>query len=191
MENLPHIPSEITQALEAWNQNEPDALDHLLSMVFEEIRFLARRALAKDSNRNTLQTTELVSEVYLRLVGIRKTQWENRQQFFGFLADLMRRILIDRARRHLAAKRGGGAETVSLDLLPHLTNKAPRELLEIDDALKALAKVNERQYLIIKLSYFVGLTHEEIADVLGLGLRTIDRDLTYARAFLSRLLKKP
>ena len=190
--------SEVTQLLEEWSRGDAEALDRLMPVVFDEVRELARRRLARESPAHTLQPTAVVNEVYLRLSGRRTVSWKNRDQFFGFLADLMRRILVDHARRHLAAKRGSPADRVPLDsaaldaaaldaVLP-LARVRPPELVALDEALETLAQVDARKCRIVELQFFVGLTQKEIAEVLDISLNPVNREWAKAKMWLRREL---
>ena len=184
------LPGELTRLLDDWGQGNPEALDRLMPIVFDEVRELARRHLARESPGHTLEPTALVHEVYLRLTGRHSVQWQNRDQFFGFLAGLMRRILVDHARRRQAAKRGSGVEKLPLDVaLPTAQARAP-ELLALDDALDALAEVDPRKCRIIELHFFVGLTQDEVADALDVSRNTVNRELRKAKAWLRRELRQ-
>jgi RNA polymerase sigma factor (TIGR02999 family) len=176
--------SEVTHLLRDWSEGKKEALDKLLPMVIDELRDLARRALAHESPQHTLQPTALVNEVYLRLIDRRTYWWKDRSQFFGCLADLMRRILVDHARRRRAAKRGGGEVKLSLEeaILP--AGETDTDLVALDDALEELKVIDERRYKIVMLWYFVGLTQEEIAAELSISVNTVGRQLRAARLWL-------
>ena len=181
---------EITRLLDAWGAGDPEALAQLIPVVFDEVRELARRALARESPAHTLQPTALVNEVYLRLVDRRTVRFENRAHFFGFLADLMRRILVDHARKQLRAKRGGGAARVSLDSALRMAEARPAELVALDDSLVNLAELDARQARIVALRFFVGLSLEEIADILGVSVATVSRDWKTAKIWLRHELSR-
>jgi RNA polymerase sigma factor (TIGR02999 family) len=180
--------SDVTRLLGEWGQGDPDALDQLMPAVFDEVRGLARRALAREAPGHTLQPTALVHEVYLRLSGRRSVQWKNRDQFFGFLADLMRRILVDHARRRHATKRGSGVPDLPLDDFLPLTRVRDPDLVALDDALGRLARTDPRKCRIVELHFFVGLSQDEIADVLGVSRNTIVREMRKAKIWLRRHL---
>jgi RNA polymerase sigma factor (TIGR02999 family) len=179
-------PEDITILLDAWSAGSPEALDDLIPRVLDEVRVLARRHLARES-AHSLQTTELVNEVYLRLAGLRKTSWASRAQFFKYLGDLVRRVLVDRARRRLSAKRGGGTYQIPLDEKIELAEMSPENLVALDDVLDQLPP---RQRQIVEYRVFVGLSHQEIAEVLGLGRRTVIREWRKARMWLRHALDK-
>jgi len=176
--------SDVTRLLKEWNIGNPQALERLMPLVFDHVRDLAARALAHEPPDHTLQPTALVNEVYLRLTGRRTVQWKNREQFFGFLADLMRRILVDHARRHQAAKRGGGnAIRVPLDQMEVPAAPSP-DLPALHDALKTLETIDPRRCRIVELKFFIGLTNEETGRVLGVSVKTIERQWRAAKAWL-------
>ncbi len=182
--------AEITELLDRWSDGAADALDELVPLVFNDVRELARRALAKESRGHTLQPTALVSEVYLRLEGRRSVRWQNREQFFGFLSQLIRRILIDHARGRRREKRGSGVRPLPLDDVFGLAEARHPELIAVDDALKDLAELDPRQARVVELRFFMGLTHEQIGEVLGVSLATVNRDWRTARMWLERALSR-
>lgn len=188
MSNGPSPRDDVTGLLLAWSEGDRAALDRLVPLVERELHLLARRHLRGERAGHTLQTTALVNEAYLRLVRQREAQWQNRAQFFAVAARLMRRILIDHARRHAYAKRGGDTPRVSLDEACVLTEERAGELVALDDALELLAKVDERKGRIVELRYFGGLTVDETAEVLGVHPETVNRDWQRAKAFLLREL---
>jgi RNA polymerase sigma factor (TIGR02999 family) len=182
-------PGEVTDLLAAWTEGDPAALDRLLPLVERELHRLAHRYLRRERPGHTLQTSALVNEAYLRLVDQRRTRWQNRAQFFGIAAQLMRRILIDHARKHAYAKRGGGAPKLPLDEACLISPQRAAELVALDDALAALAALDERKSRIVELRYFGGLSVEETAQVLGVHADTVNRDWQRAKAFLRRELE--
>ncbi len=175
---------EVTRLLDAWGDGDPEALAKLIPVVFDDVRDLAGRALARETPAHTLQPTALVNEVYLRLVDRRSVHFEHREHFFGFLAGLMRRILVDHARKHLRAKRGGGALKLSLDDAMALAETRPAELVALDDALCGLTGLDSRQALVVELRFFVGLNLEEVADILGVSVATVSREWKTAKIWL-------
>ena len=179
--------ADLTLLLDALHRGEPDAAGALLAQVYAELRQLARAKMAREQPGHTLQPTALVHEAWLKLG---EQRFENRAHFFGTAAEAMRRILIDRARRKLAAKNGAGAEHVDADDLEIAapTDKAD-ELLAVHEALDALATHDPRKAELVKLRYFAGLSIDEAADVLGISAPTAKRDWTYARAWLFREIK--
>ena len=183
--------SEVTSLLREWSDGDPDALDKLMPLVIDEVRDLARKALALESPAHTLQPTALVNEVYLRLIDRRTYWWQDRAQFFSSLAELMRRILVDHARRHRAAKRGSGEAKLSLDEALLVPSAEPNpELLALDDALNDLKAIDLRRYQIVMLWFFMGLTQEEIARELGLSVNTVGRQWQAARRWLQHEIQR-
>jgi len=184
----PRQEHEITQLLAAWREGNQAALDELYPLVYDELHRLARRYMSKERKGHTLQTTALINEAYVRLVDQRNVQWANRSHFFAISAQIMRRILIDHARRHAYAKRGGGARQVSLDETAVLAQGDFSEFLRLDEALKSLAQLDPRRSQVVELRYFGGLNNEEIAGVLNISENTVIRDWNMARAWLHRQL---
>jgi RNA polymerase sigma factor (TIGR02999 family) len=170
--------------LAEWSEGNQAALDQLYPLVYNELRRLAHGYLRRERKGHTLQTTALINEAYLRLVDQKHVHWANRSHFFGISAQIMRRILIDHARRYGYAKRGGGAERISLDEAAVVTKERARELLMLDEALKSLAKIDPRRSHVVELRYFGGLNNEEIAGVLKISENTVTRDWNMARAWL-------
>jgi len=181
------LPIEVTQLLAAWSDGDHSALDKLLPMVGAELHQLAHRYMSHERQNHTLQTTALVNEAYLKLIDQRVVRWENRAHFFGIAAQIMRRILIDHARKHLGPQRGGG-KTLSLEDVAVLGDERAAELIALDDALSNLTKVDERKGRVVELRYFGGLSLEETAEVVGVSVDTIKRDWRSAKAFLRREL---
>jgi RNA polymerase sigma factor (TIGR02999 family) len=184
----PAPPGEVTFLLAAWSGGDKAALDRLLPLVERELHALARRHLRGERPGHTLQATALVNEAYLRLVGQHQAEWSSRGQFFAIAARLMRRILIDHARRRAYAKRGGGAQALPLDEACVVGEERAAELVALDDALSVLASVDERKARIVELRYFGGLSVDEVAAVLGVHPDTVNRDWQRAKAFLRREL---
>ena len=180
--------SEITRLLEEWSGGDPEALAKLMPLVVDDVRDIAGRFFARESAGHTLQPTALVNEVYLRLVGRRSVRWQNRAQFFGHLGEMMRRILVDHAKKHLAAKRKG--QKISLDETIQLTEVRHEELIAVDDALEGLAAVDPRKCRIVELRFFTGLTETEIAEVLGISLRTVSREWQKAKMWLRHEIRR-
>lgn len=182
--------SELTQLLDEWSDGDPEALDHLMPLVVDELRQIARRYMVSEDPGHTLQPTALVNEVYLHLAGRRAVQWQSRAQFFDFMAELMRRILVDHARTRKALKRGGGATRLPLDESIVPPEEVDQDVLAVDEALESLAALDPRQSRIVELRYFAGLTIEETAEVLGIGLSTVKRDWKTAKLWLKRELNR-
>jgi len=173
----------ITELLSDWGNGNRAALDQLLPIVYRQLRVMARRELRRERPDHTLQPTALVNELYFRLVGQQRASWQNRAQFFGVAAQLMRRILVDHARAHVAEKRGGAAPRITLDDAD-LTAAADVELLAIDRALTRLAEVDPQQARLVELRFFSGMSVEETAQVLGCSTRTVKREWRLAKAWL-------
>ncbi|MGE0129776.1 MAG: sigma-70 family RNA polymerase sigma factor [Blastocatellales bacterium] len=181
-------PQDLTQLLVDWSNGDQAALDKLLPLVNAELRRLANRYMRRESPGHTLQTSALVNEAYLRLIDQKNAQWQNRAHFFGIAAQLMRRILIDHARKAQYAKRGGGALKVSLDEAAAVTEARAAELLAVDEALEKLTAMDTRKGRIVELRFFGGLTEEETAEVMGVSLPTVQREWRAAKAWLRRML---
>jgi len=179
---------QITQLLAEWSDGNQSALDKLYPLVYEELHRLARRYMSRERKGHTLQTTALINEAYVRLVDQRNVHWANRSHFFAISAQIMRRILIDHARRHAYAKRGGGAQQVSLEEVAVVAREQSSEILRLDEALKILAKMDPRRCHVVELRYFGGLSNEEIAGVLKVSENTVTRDWNLARAWLHQQL---
>ena len=177
---------EVTQLLAAWSEGEQSALDKLLPLVEGELHRLAHRYMSHERQDHTLQTTALVNEAYLKLID-QKVDWQSRAHFFGIAAQIMRRILIDHARKHLGPQHGGG-KTISLEDVALISDERASELVALDEALKKLAKVDERKSRVVELRYFGGLSVAETAAVLGVSDETIRREWLRAKAFLHREL---
>ncbi len=179
---------DITQLLRAWGDGNQAALDRLMPLVYAQLRQAAHRYMARERRGHTLQTTALVNEVYVRLAKAREMRWQDRVHFFALSAQMMRRILTDYARARQYAKRGGGAQVVSLDEAPEVSPKPRADLLALDDALKRLAAVDERKSRVVELRYFGGLSVEETGEVLKVSPETVMRDWKLAKAWLLREL---
>ncbi len=182
-------PSEVTEILRVWNTGDGQAPTRLVPFVYDELRRLARCHLATERRDHTLQPTALVHEAYLRLVDQDRGQWKNRARFFAIAAQLMRRILVDYARAHSAAKRGGGAEHLSLDDVEISLQDRAAELIALDGALAELSVIDARKSRVVELRFFGGLSVEETAETMGVNPATVRRDWTVAKAWLHRSLK--
>lgn len=180
---------EITEILRKWKGGDEQAPARLVPYVYEELRRLARLHLANERRDHTLQPTALVHEAYLRLVNQERAEWKNRAQFFGVAAQLMRRILVDYARAHTAAKRGGGAEHLSLDEVEISIRDRAAELLALDAALAELENVDARKSRIVELRFFGGLSVAETAEAMELNPATVRREWTFAKAWLHRSIR--
>jgi RNA polymerase sigma-70 factor, ECF subfamily len=183
-------PEQVTQLLARWREGDRGALDELMQLVYEELRRMADRYMRDERRGHTLQTSALVNEAYLRLVGHEDIQWQNRAHFFGVAAQAMRRVLVDHARRRGGQKRGGGARKVSLDEAAEAASGQGAEIVALDEALQELARLDPRKARIVELRYFGGLAVEETAEVLGVGHATVTRDWNMARAWLLRELSQ-
>lgn len=179
---------EITQLLLAWGRGDQQALERLVPLVYNELHRLAGRYMAQEQSGPTLQTTALVNELYLRLVDIRETTWENRAHFFAVCAQAMRHILIDLARSRRTLKRGGAAIRVSLEENPAVSREPGADLLAVDDALGRLAAFDARKSRVVELRFFGGLSVEETAEVLKVSPETVLRDWKLAKVWLLREL---
>jgi RNA polymerase sigma factor (TIGR02999 family) len=178
----------ITQLLLRWNSGEGSCLDELIPLLDEELRRIAHHQMRKERDGHTLQTTALINEAYLKLVDQSQANWHNRAHFLGVASQLMRRILVDHARRQCRAKRGGAADHLPLDENLFFSPSKSAALVALDDALKDLSRLNPRKARVVELRYFGGLSVEEAAEVLGVHPNTIIRDWSLARAWLKREL---
>src|SRR5688572_6325866 len=179
-------PGEVTQLLLEWNEGDGSALDRLLPIVYAELRRVANNYLRRERPGHTLQATALINEAYLRLVGARNVRWENREQFFGIAANLMRRVLVDHARGSHAAKRGGNQQNLPLEEATLVVQERDETLLRLDEALERLSEIDPQACRIVELRYFAGLTIDETAELLKLSPTTVKREWAAARAFLHR-----
>jgi len=182
-------PNQMTQLLVAWSNGDESARERLVPIVYDQLHHLARHYMRRERPGHTLQTTALVHEAYIRLVGAENLHWQNRAHFFAVSAQLMRRILIDIARQRLQLKHGGGALQVSLGDDLAVSAEPGVDFLALDEALSRLKELNPRQAEIVELRYFGGLKEEEIAEVLKVSLRTVQQDWRLARLWLYRELK--
>jgi RNA polymerase sigma-70 factor, ECF subfamily len=181
---------EITRLLVDWSRGDQQALEKLTPIVYEELRRLAGRYIRQERHGHTLQSTALVHEAYMKLVGQHSIQWQNRAQFFGVAAQLIRRILVDYARNRHAAKRGANAPRLSLDEAIAMPGDRDLDLVALDDALDGLSKLDARQSRLVELRFFAGLTMEEAAEVLNMSLATAKRDWSAAKAWLFREIRR-
>ena len=180
----------ITKILQSWSEGNQNSLEELIPLVYQELHRLAHRALARNSQGNTVQTTALVHEAYLRLIDVKQVQWQDRVHFYAVSANLMRNILVDFARQRLSQKRGGELTHVELDEALNFSPNKGADLVALDEVLKELAKLSERQSKIVELKFFGGLTEDEISEVLKISPATIRREWQVARAWLYRELAK-
>ncbi|MDZ7639220.1 MAG: sigma-70 family RNA polymerase sigma factor [Bryobacterales bacterium] len=182
---------DVTTLLARWSSGDAGALEQLTPIVYDELRRIARRHLARERKDHTLQSTALVHEAYLRLIGGSGSEYHNRQHFFAVAAQVIRRVLVDHARAVNAAKRGGGAQKILLEDQPEASSPAENvaEILALHEALERLAAFDQQQARIVELRYFAGLSIEETANVLSVSPATVKRDWVMARAWLARELK--
>jgi RNA polymerase sigma factor (TIGR02999 family) len=180
---------EVTALLRAWSDGDPDAFDRVLPLVYEELHRMAARYLIGERSSISLQPTALVNELCLRLLGWDAVRWQNRGHFFGVSARMMRRVLVDIARRRRAERRGGPhAIRVPLEAIELPASEPHADLLEIDSVLDMLAAEDPRKAQVVELRFFGGLSIEEIAETLGISVRTVHADWAFARAWLYRAL---
>src|SRR4051812_30870481 len=180
-------PTDPSVLLRAWSEGDQTALRKLTPIVYAELRRLARRCLRGERSGISLQTTALVNEAYMRLVDYKRMQWQNRAHFFAVSAQVMRRILVEHARRQ-NQKRGAGVQHVSLDEAVVVSSKLPADLVALDDAMNALARFDPRKVRVVEMRFFGGLSLEETAEVLQVSSVTVRRDLRTAKAWLHREL---
>jgi RNA polymerase sigma factor (TIGR02999 family) len=180
---------DVTRLLARWRDGDEAALQQLVPIVHEELRRMARRQMAGERTGHTLQPTALVNEAYLRLVNLKQMPWQNRAHFFAMAARLMRRVLVDFARSRGYQKRGGGAKQVSFSEALAVAGGQATDVVALNDALEALADVDERKSRVVELRFFGGLSVEETAEVLNVSRETIRRDWTFAKMWLLRHLR--
>jgi RNA polymerase sigma factor (TIGR02999 family) len=180
----------VSLLLQGWRNGDSQALNALLPLVYKELRRLARMQLQKERPDHTLQSAALVHEAYLRLIGLNPPQWESRTHFFAIAAQLMRQILVDYARRHRAAKRGGSVCKLSLDDVMAASPGKDLDVVALDDALNTLAKIDPRQSRVVELRFFAGLSLQEISEAMEIAPATVQRDWTAARAWLHREISR-
>lgn len=192
MTSTPPPPTDVSLLLASWRQGDEAAAGRLMPLVYDELRRLSRSYLQRERSDHTLQPTALVHEAFLRMVDKSQPQWQDRAHFFAVAAQQMRRILVDHARAHSADKRGGDAMRVPLDddmVFQH--HRPAADLLALDDALTALAELDERKARIVELRYFAGMTLGEVAQLYDLSTATINNESRLARAWLHRYLRGP
>ncbi|MGC2238112.1 MAG: sigma-70 family RNA polymerase sigma factor [Pyrinomonadaceae bacterium] len=184
----PDAAPEITRLLVEWGGGNRAALDELLPAVHGELQKLARSYMRRENSAHTLQTAALVNEAYLKLIDQKRVEWQSRAHFFGIAAQMMRRILVDHARSHQYAKRGGKSIKISLDDAAEISDEKAGEMLALDEALREFAKIDARRARVVELRYFGGLSNEEISTVLEISVNTVMRDWNLARAWLHKTL---
>ena len=177
---------EVTQLLRAWSQGDKSVLDELYQLVYDELHRLAHRYMRRENAGHTLQTTALVNEAYLRLADSKDLNFQDRAHFFAVSANVMRRILIDEARKRQSDRRGGDNLMLAIDEALDSEKQEDLDLVALDLALQGLAKINDRQSKVVELRYFGGLSVDETASVLGVGPDTVMRDWRFAKAWLKR-----
>lgn len=179
----------VSKLLHDWRNGDDAALERLIPLVYTELRRIAHRQM-RGERRDSLQATALVGELYLKLAGARRVNWQDRAHFFAMAARLMRRVLVDAARRRNFLKRGGGRIAVTFDDELFAASGRDRDLVALDDALTALAALNPRKAGVVELRYFCGLTVTETAEVLGVSEDTVARDWNFARSWLQREIRR-
>ena len=180
----------LTGSLRAWQQGDLAALDRLTPVVYDEIRRMAHRLMKRERHNHTLNTTALVNEAYVRLLGERQVQWANRSHFFAVVGQVMRHVLTDYARRRLYLKHAGETHKVPLEEAELMSTERARELIALDEALAQLWEIDRRKAEVVELRYFGGLDLEEIANTLGISVMTVRRDWRAAKAWLYRELNR-
>ena len=178
----------VTELLTSWCAGDESALAQLTPLVHDELHRLARRQMRNERAGHTLQTTAVVNEAYLKLVDLARVRWQDRAHFFAMAARLMRHILVDYARSHASAKRGGEVFSVSLDQAAEVCAEPSTDLVALDDALRALALLDARKSQVVEMRFFGGLTVQETADALGVSPETVMRDWQFAKKWLQREL---
>ena len=181
--------SEVTRVLDSVQEGDPKASDELLPLVYDELRRLAAHKMAREAPGQTLQPTALVHEAWLRLSHQSRSAWKNREQFYAIAAEIMRRILVDRARRRRSRKHGGELERVDLDAVDLPFIGSDDLVLQVHDALERLAAEDPEKAEVVKLRFFVGLEHAEIATLLDVSEKTVQRHWTFAKAWLARVIE--
>ncbi len=180
----------MTQLLLAWNRGDQKALDRLMPVVYEELRRLARTYMRRERPDHSLGATALVHEAYIKLIDQKQVGWQNRAQFYALSSQIIRNILVDHARRRSRLKRGGDVFKLSLEAEVDVAGERELDLVRLDDALNALAKLDERQAQIVELRFFAGLSIEDTAEAMGISPATVKREWTMARAWLARELAR-
>jgi RNA polymerase sigma factor (TIGR02999 family) len=180
--------SEVTHLLREWSAGREEARDQLLGLVYDPLRLIAERHLESERRGHTLQPTALVHELYLRLVDQRRVDWNDRTHFFAVAAKVMRRILVDHARRRVSEKRGGGVAPLTIDAAHDVAVEENLDVVALDVALETLERIYPQQGRIVELRFYGGLTIDETAEALGISAATVSREWTMARAWLRRAL---
>ncbi|MBI4910928.1 MAG: sigma-70 family RNA polymerase sigma factor [Acidobacteria bacterium] len=181
---------ELTQLLQQWSRGDGEALNALMPLVYHELKQIAGARMRNERSGHTLQPTALIHEAYVRLVRQQLPDFRNRAHFFGVAAQVMRQVLVDEARKHRAGKRGNGRSLLSLEALPRNARVPPSvDLLDLDSALNKMQRLDEPLSRLVEMHYFGGMTAEEMAELLGVSVRTIGRDLRTAKTWLCRELE--
>ena len=180
---------QITELLQAWNRGDQQALEQLTPLVYAELHRAAKRCLARERNADTLQTTALINELYLKMVDLKRVSWQNRAHFFALCARQMRRILMDLYRAGVSQKRGGRQEPIPVDASTICASVPRRDLIAIDEALTRLVEIDRRKSVVVELRFFGGLSVKETAEVLQVSAETVMRDWKLAKAWLLGELK--
>jgi RNA polymerase sigma factor (TIGR02999 family) len=186
---MPVDHNEISLILKDWSEGRRESADALLTLVYDELKRIAREYLRKERSDHTLQPTALVHEAYLKLIDISDVSWQDRAHFFAVASNVMRRILVDHARARLTHKRGGEVQRIALEDAVSISNEPDIDVLSLDEALKKLAVFDDQQSRLVELRFFGGLTIEETAHVLGISPATVKREWTFAKAWLYRRIK--
>src|SRR5688572_2019409 len=189
MSVIPEDSTQVTGLLQAWSQGDENALDRLITLVYQELHRIARGCMAGERPGHSFQATALVGEAYVRLVDVKNVSWHDRAHFLAVAARVMRRLLVDQARARRAQKRGGGVVKIPFDDGIVVTNEPQQGFIALDEALETLAKLDERKSRVIELRYFGGLTLEETASVLKVSTDTVMRDWRLARVWLRREMR--
>ncbi len=180
--------SDVTGLLRRWSDGESEVLEELMNLVYDQLRVVARHHLYKERPDHTLETKALVHEAYLKLVDQNRVNWSNRAHFYAVAAQMMRRILVDHARRQRLPKHGGGIRKVPFDEAFRAAGETPADLMALDEALEALAETDREKSRLVEMRFFGGLSHSEIAEVMGVSVSTVDRQWRVARAWLYQAL---
>jgi len=175
---------EITELLQAWNRGEPHALERLTPLIYQELHHAARQCMARERGADPLQTTALINELYLKMVDLKRVNWQNRAHFFAICARQMRRILTDLYRAGVRQKRGGKQITIAIDASTICAREPRCDLLAIDEALQRLEQIDERKSQVVELRFFGGLSVKETAEVLQISAETVMRDWKFSKAWL-------
>ena len=186
---MPASKDEVTQLLRQWANGDKDALEQLTPLVYDVLHTLAHRYIRRERPGHTLQTTALLNEAYVRLVEQNDVDWQNRAHFFGVAAQVMRHILVDYARQHMSAKRGGEVQKFQLQEDLVISRERAVELIALDEAMHALTKIYPRRSRVVELRYFGGLNNKEASELLNVSEATIERDWRFAKAWLYRELQ--